>query len=231
MAEDKPNYRPNKTNRRHGATYKAENHYSAHLEVGCDRRRGAARPQVVVAGTETFVPGVTYSLNKNRRWELQKEDFEAEIEESEEEGYTTKRKARIHVGTAELGRNEKQYRSTSRAFGYRYENEPVDDVSSGEEEVQQMISRDKASKKDRKRDYKKIPRSKERKINTQLANSHSEEVYHAGRSDVLVTIKDTPQNKELLKPENCVTRDSMHYYRSGPTPRAHKYKTDLAGEF
>lgn len=166
---------------------------------------------VRAANGDTFTSGVTYSLNKGRRWELQPEDFEPEED---------KKVAVNHTEPHTRGRNRAS-RAVEAAFYDRAKNTPVDE-SSDSDDVD-VHDNSGTSKKDRKH-YKTRPAAPK---NRQPHNSHSAETYEAGSSDVLVSVSE-PNDVENIRSRG-VYRDSYWSQRAHP-PRAHKYSKNLQAE-
>lgn len=157
----------------------------------------------VEAQGEVFVPNITYSLNKAKRWRLTSSEFESTNED-----------AAVVVVDAEYGISESRAKDFAKAFNRRLQNQSVDTEPETPKLVKQSTTR-----KDRK--HGRVRRNKN---NTQLANSYSHEVYQAGSADALVQILRAPSDAKIRArlPEND--------HQSPPLPRTHKSRALVALE-
>lgn len=157
--------------------------------------------EVIEANGESFRPGVEYSLNKGRRWELRESDFvEPESDDEPTPSHKSSAKSSSHASTASKkavvirtkdADAKSELASASTAFFSRSVNKPVDEEpSDSDEEMERATaSRRKLSRKDRKAQRAVKPK----KLNTELHNTHSSSVYAAASADVYVAITETPK--------------------------------------
>lgn len=194
MDYEKPNWRPTRKTKDNYVRRVAQSTMPSTLSVA------SVDSTNVVARGESFANGVSYSLNKSRRWELDEDEFMPASEASKKHKKSTK------VVVARADHTESHtVKASARAFYDREENTPAEKDVSGQTKSKH------SSRKDRK--HFRTPKAST--PNTRLPNTHQASVYAAGSADVHVAILEMPEITKVHK--FAVPKDYVDH-----TARTHK---------
>lgn len=140
----------------------------------------------VVARGESFATGLSYSLNKSRRWELDEDEFVPASEASKKH----KKSSKVVLARADHTESH-AVAASARAFLHREENAPTDNDN--------HVSGQSKAKHSSRKDRKHFRAPKASTPNTRLPNTYQASVYAAGSADVHVAILEMPEISKVHK--------------------------------